>query len=79
MSAVKTLTPANVMDEYGNILILKGAISPPEYRQILCMCSGAVVRSIKLMQTVDGLNKGDVLYIGSVLGYHIYFYDNRFL
>ncbi len=71
MSAVKTLTPSNVMDEYGNILALKGAVTNPLNTVSLFECGNGIVNtSIKLMRMIEGLNKGDILYIGSILGYH---------
>lgn len=71
MSTAKTLTPANVMDEYGNILTLKKKVTNPLNTDCLFVCGGICAdKSIKLMRIVDLLDKGDVLYIGSVLGYH---------
>lgn len=71
MSAVKGLTPANIMDEYGNILALKGAVSNPLNTVSLFECGNGIVgKSIGLMRMVESLSKGDILYIGSILGYH---------
>lgn len=71
MSAAKTLTPANVMDEYGNINTLNKKITNPLNTACLFVCGGICAeKSIKLMRIVEGLDKGDILYIGSVLGYH---------
>ena len=71
MSTAKTLTPANVMDEYGNINTLKKKVTNPLNTACLFVCGGICAdKSIKLMRIVEGLDKGDILYIGSVLGYH---------
>lgn len=71
MFATKRLTPANVMDEYGEMQVLNGAITNPLNTASLFECgNGIVVRSIKLMRMIEKLDKGDILYVGSVLGYH---------
>ena len=71
MSTAKTLTPANVMDEYGNINTLNKKITNPLNTACLFVYGGICAdKSIKLMRIVEGFNKDDVLYIGSVLGYH---------
>ena len=71
MSTAKTLTPANVMDEYGNINTLNKKIINPLNTACLFVCGGICAdKSIKMMRIVEGLDKGDILYIGSVLGYH---------
>lgn len=71
MKCTKSLTPANIMGEGRKLLALNKAILNPLKTAVLFECvNGIVEQSIAVMSIVEHLEIGDVLYIGSVLGYH---------
>ena len=65
------LTPANIMGNGRQHSDLKHALDNP-LNTVRLFESGyrEIEYSISIMHLVDGLNKGDKLYVGSVLGYH---------
>ncbi len=71
MKCTKSLTPANIMGEGRKLLVLNKAILNPLKTAVLFECgNGIVEQSLAIMSMVEHLEIGDVLYIGSVLGYH---------
>ncbi len=65
------LTPANIMGNGRQLSDLKHSLDNPLNTVRLFECGdGEIKYSISIMRLVDGLNKGDKLYVGSVLGYH---------
>lgn len=67
----KALTPANIMGNGRQLSDLKHALDNPLNTVRLFECGdGEIEYSISIMRMVDGLSKGDKLYVGSVLGYH---------
>ena len=67
----KVLTTANTMGNGRQHSDLKHALDNPLNTVRLFECGdGEIEYSISIMHLVDGLNKGDKLYVGSVLGYH---------
>lgn len=71
MKCTKSLTPANIMGESRKLLALNKAILNPLKTSVLFECgNGIVEQSLAVMSMIEHLEIGDVLYIGSVLGYH---------
>ena len=71
MKVTKSITPANVMDEYGTMRVLKRSILNPFNTANLFECGETTAgKSIELMRMVATLSKGDKLYFGAVIGYH---------
>ncbi len=71
IKCTKSLTPANIKGEGRKILTLNKAILNPLKTSILFeRRNGMVEQSLAVMSMVEHLEIGDVLYIGSVLGYH---------
>ncbi len=71
MKCTNTLTPANIMGEGRKLLSLNKTILNPLKTSVLFECgNGIVEQSLAVMSMVEHLRIGDVLYIGSVLGYH---------
>ena len=67
----KYITPADMMDEYGTMRILKRSILNPFNTATLFECGEtAAEKSIKLMRVVANLNKGGKLFFCAVIGYH---------
>lgn len=71
MKVTKSITPANVMDEYGTMRTLKRSILNPFNTANLFECGETTAeKSIELMRVVATLSRGDKLYFGAVIGYH---------
>ena len=71
IKVTKSITPANLMDEYGTIRILKRSILNPFNTPNLFECGDTTAeKSIEFMRVVSNLSKGDKLYFGAVIGYH---------
>ena len=70
-SCSKALTPANIMGSGNALRNFNKAFHNPLNSVRLFKCgAGSPEQSIAFMRMVEGLKKGDVLYVGSVLGYH---------
>ena len=71
MKVTMSITPANVMDEYGTMRVLKRSFLNPFNTANLFECGETTAeKSIELMRVVANLSKGDKLYFGAVIGYH---------
>lgn len=70
-ACTKQLTPANIMGSGKALHNLNKAFRNPLNTVRLFVCETfEPEQSIAFMRLVDGLNKGDILYVGSVMGYH---------
>lgn len=70
-ACMKSLTPANIMGDGNTLRNLNKAFRNPLNSVRLFVCGDYEPdQSIAFMRMVDGLKKGDVLYVGSVMGYH---------